>query len=72
MESTPYVLSFRMMFFNLVGTGWIFDMLIYVRIQSIKKAVGRADKNNDTVVKQLHNISILCSGTVSSSSAFII
>ena len=38
MERTSYVLSFRMVFFYLVTTGWIFDislLFIYVRIQSI-------------------------------------
>ena len=34
MESTPYVLSFRMVFFYLVATGCIFDISLYVRIQT--------------------------------------
>ena len=29
MESTPYVLSFRMVFFYLVTTGWIIDISSY-------------------------------------------
>ena len=37
MESTSYVLSFRMVFFYLMTTGWIFDIsAYYVRIQSNK------------------------------------
>ena len=35
MESTSYVLSFRMVFFYLVTTGWIYASA-YVRIQSIQ------------------------------------
>ena len=38
MESTSYVLSFRMVFFYLVATGWIFDISIYVRIQSTNQS----------------------------------
>ena len=44
MESTSYVLSFRVVFFYLVATGWIFD--ISLRDNSInsinhKRAVGK-------------------------------
>ena len=38
MESTSYVLSFRMVFFYLVATGWIFDISFYVRIQSTNQS----------------------------------
>ena len=38
-ESTSYILSFRMVLFYLVTTGWIFDIsLNYVRIQSINQS----------------------------------
>ena len=40
MESTPYVFPFRMVFFYLVTTGWIFDFSLYVGIQSINKKKG--------------------------------
>ena len=34
MESTSYVISFRMVFFYLVTTGWISDIIsLYVRVQ---------------------------------------
>ena len=36
-ESTSYVLSFRMIFFYLVTTDWGFDIIFCVRIQSINK-----------------------------------
>ena len=37
MESTSYVLSFWMVLFYLVTTGWIFDISLYVRIQLINQ-----------------------------------
>ena len=39
MESTWYVFPFRMVFFYLVTTGWIFDISLYVRIQSNQSIV---------------------------------
>ena len=39
MESTPYVLSFRMVFLYFVTTGWIFYIILTVRIQSIKSII---------------------------------
>ena len=41
MESTPYVFPFRMVFFYLVSTGWIFDVSlcenpVYYGIDSVK------------------------------------
>ena len=40
MESTSYVLSFRMVFFYLVTTGWIFDISLLCEnsIKSIKQS----------------------------------
>ena len=37
MESTSYVFPFRMVFFYLVTTGWMFDISLCVIIQSIIK-----------------------------------
>ena len=43
MESTWYVAPFRMVFFYLVTTGWIFDISLYVRIQSNQSIVLRSN-----------------------------
>ena len=45
MESTSYVLSFRMVFLYHVTTGWIFDIsLVHVRIQSINQSINVEEK----------------------------
>ena len=37
MESTPYVFSFRMVFFYLMTTGWIIDISLLCKNSDIKK-----------------------------------
>ena len=42
MESTSYVLSFRMVFFYLVTTGWIFDISLYKN--SVKNTISQGQR----------------------------
>ena len=51
MESTSYVLSFRMVFFYLVTTGWILTSA-YVRIRSVKQSTCR-NSSTDTEKKNI-------------------
>ena len=46
MESTSYFFSFRMVFFYLLTTGWIFDISLCENLinQSIKSIIGTTDR----------------------------
>ena len=55
MESTSYVFSFRMVFFYLVTTGWIFD--ISLRENSTNQSIGNLWHQDDVFGYELQFLS---------------
>ena len=49
MESTSHVLSFRMVFFYLVSTGWIFDIISLLCENSINQSIKQNVYKNESV-----------------------
>ena len=57
MESTSYVLSFRLLFFYLVTTGWLFDISLLCENSINQSIINQYVERNAAVkVLQLHQV----------------